>query len=753
MPRQYRVPGQGFLNETLTGQCRVPGGAFVNETDATGSLGTASGTSTASAVGVTASVGTGSAGGTSTAMGVVPSSSSGGTASGTSTATGAGASTAASSGTASGTSSAVATSLVIDTHSDVNSYRVSGHGTLNETTHRQYRVPGGPFVNETQVTGYSGTALGSSTATGIGAALVSSTGLSTGTSSAAAVATTLAGGTGTASGTSTATGEGTSIISRPVVCVTPGDYFAYICLDRRADKAVGSGTASGTSTATGVGSAAVASSGTAAGTSTATGETSGSIVSSSGTAAGTSTATGDGTSEAPYVLQILGTPKVIYSDIRPAGYSGNTFRIARESDGQPFEVGFKANGLPDYEAADAFAPLGWRWHTRYNLASNNHHLTVPGTVQAPKNFGNTICDLRAFTFNGPGTTQAMASLDVTWADVRNTTFMAVIKTANQGIFEVGNPTRKMSLVGVPDAGINWSGIQAQYAVTSPQVLVAAGNGASNRVMRQNHRVVTAAPLASSAATGLTLGNAIGYASPGNVDLLCFVGYDSALSAPDQIALQDTGFAAVKDAIPRAAHDVIAAHGDSILAGNSRTGGLSYETLWFSRLMSATTRPFTWYNCGHGGYTVTQLLAVAPAVAAACYDPLGENTAILAGGSNDLAAGATAADTYAKIVQWADIWYAHGSDRVHVIDEIPRKAIFSNGATAASFEAQRQLLIAMIAAGVGVDFDGASSPGTHPVLGDPANCNGTNFLDLVHPNAVGNGHYFDAVEASTAYFRT
>ncbi|AWM37024.1 SGNH/GDSL hydrolase family protein [Gemmata obscuriglobus] len=563
----------------------------------------------------------------------------------------------------------------------------------------------------------------------------------------------MASGTGTAAGTSAASGEGTSIISRPVVCVTPGDYFSYICLDRRADKAVGSGTAAGTSTVTGVGSAGVAGTGTAAGTSTATGETSGSIVSGTGTAAGTSTATGYGTSEAPYVLQIVGTPKVIYSDIRPAGYSGNTFRITRESDGLPFEVGFKANGLADYEAADAFAPLGWRRHTQYDLSGNGFHQTVPAGVQAPKDFGNTICGLRSLTFNGPGTTQALANLSVPWTDVRNTTFMAVIKTANQGIFEVGNPTRKMSLAGVQDAGINWSGIQAQYAVTSPQVLVAAGNGAANRVLRQNHRVVSAPALASSAATGLTLSNAIGYASPGNVDLLCLVGYDSVFSAPDQIALQDTGFAAVREAIPRAAHDVIAAHGDSILAGNSRTANLSYETLWFSRLMSATTRPFTWYNCGHGGYTVTQLLAVAPAVAAACYDPLGENTAILAGGSNDLAAGATADATYAKIVQWANIWYAQGFVRVHVIDEIPRKAIFSGGADAASFETQRQLLMAKIAAGVGVDFAGASSPGTHPVLGDPANCNGTNFLDLVHPNAVGNGHYFDAVEASTAYFRT
>lgn len=752
MTRQYRVPGQGLLNETLTGQYRAAGAGFVNETDASGAAGSAAGTSTVSAVGVTAAVGTGTSAGASTVTGIAPSSSSAATAAGTSMVSGTGASVARSSGTAAGGSSASATPLVVAAHSDVTSYRLPGHGALNETTTRQYRIPGGAFVNETQITGYSGTATGTSTASAIGAALAQGTALSTGGSSASAVGASLDSGTGTASGTSSATGDGTSIISRPVVCFSPGDYFNYISLDRRADKSVGSGSASGTSTATGIGAAVTTSTGSAAGASTATGETSGSVASSSGTAAGTSTVVGAGTSEAPYELVVIGSPKVGYSLIKPRGYSGTAGIVTRESDGQPLEIGYKPNGVADQESADAFAPLGWRWSTWFDFTGNGYHLTVPAGVQAPKNFGNTIAGLRSLTFNGPQTQQALANLSVNWTDVRNVTIMAVIKTAAQGIFEIGNPTRKMSLLGSTDSGINWSGIQGQYAVTSPQVLLVTGNGAANRVLKQNHRVTTASAQTSSAATGLTVGNAIGYTGPGNVDFLCFVGYDSTLSPADQTALTDAAFSAVPT-IPRAARDVIAVHGDSLIQGNSRGAGVSVETIWFSRLMAATTRAFTWYNCGHGGFTAGNLAGVAPTVAAACYDPLGTNSVIFAAGSNDLAFGATAAQAYANIVAACDAWYAAGFARVHVVDVIPRKAIFTNGVTAASFEAQRQLLLPMIAAGVGADFDSASSPGTHPVIGDPANCNATYFSDLVHLNPLGNQIAADLIDADTAPWRT
>ena len=59
---------------------------------------------------------------------------------------------------------------------------------------------------------------------------------------------------------------------------------------------------------------------------------------------------------------------------------------------------------------------------------------------------------------------------------------------------------------------------------------------------------------------------------------------------------------------------------------------------------------------------------------------------------------------------------------------------------------------MISAGTGTDFDVHASPGTHPILGDPANCNSTYFVDNVHPNPTGNGYYFQQVDADTAAVR-
>jgi hypothetical protein len=745
--RQYRVPGWGFINETLTGQYRVAGLGYLNETQSTGSVGTADGTSTASGVGVTAAVGSGSSAGTSTATGIAPSSSSDGAAAGSSTATGEGASIAASAGSAAGTSTADAIAQAPAQHSGVNYYRISGSGTINETTVRQYRIPGWGFINETQVTGFSGLASGSSTTAAVGAALSSGTALSIGTSMAGAVGAALASSAAASAGTSSATGDGSTLLARPVVCFSPVDYFNYVCLDRKANSPVSEGSAFGTSTATGSSAAIVASAASAAGTSTAFGGVDGSVISSSGTASGTSTATGDGDSTGIYELSVPGTPKVLYSTIRPTGHTGSAARIARSSDGVEIDIGWASDGRIDRAAADAHAPLGWYYVKWYELMGSGYDLTVPATTQPPHDFGNTIDGSPSMTFNGPQTIQALANTSVPWTNIRNTTFMMVMKTGSQGVLEVGNPTRKMSVIGVNDSGMNWTGTQAQALMTSPQVMLIVNNGASSRVLHQNDIVTTAAALTSSAATGITVGNAIGYGSPGSVDLLCVVGYDSTLSSGDQVLLKAAGHA-IAPGIPETCNDTVVLHADSIGAGNSRGATVSAETLWFSLLQEATARDFRWYNMGHGGYTVTQLLTVADAVAAACFNPAGENIAILAAGSNDLAANATAAATYPKIVQWVNKFKAAGYSKVGVVDQIPRKAIFSNGATAASFEIQRQLLIGMIAAGAGADFDASASPGTHPILGDPANCT-ANTVDNIHPNPTGNGYYYDKVDADFA----
>lgn len=722
MARQFLVPGRGYLNETATRQSLIPGWGYANETQGGSTAegaGSAAGSSSVSGVGASTSAATGSAAGSATVTGVSPDPGSGvGSAAGGSTASGV------------GTSSSSNPTFTL-------SQLIPGWGQLNPTARRQYLIPGRGFVNESPPTGSAGTAAGSSTASGVGASLFQSTGLSSGSSTVTGVALTASSGAGQASGSSTATGISGYTVAQQALYFSPDQLFTYIDLLERATVSA-AGSAGGTATATGVGS---------------------SIAVGSGAASGSSTVSGVGSTGSVTELNLSAisvSPLVVYSMLRPTGYTGNTFRIERESDSATLDIGFKLNGIADFDAADAFAPSGWRWITQYDLSGNGYHLTVPAALSKPKSLGNMVEGIRSLTFNGPGTNMGLANLSLPVTDIRNMTVMAIVRSSGGGVYEVGNPTRKQTLAGALDSGLNWSGIQGQYLVTSPQVLVAKGNGSSARTLRQNHIITSATAQASSSATGLTLGNGIAYTSPGNGDYLAFVLYNSTLSSTDEELLRDAAYNAVP-AIPRECRDVIAVHGDSIVQGNSRGAAVSVETIWFNRLMENTTKPLTWYNCGHGGYTAAQLSAVAATVAAAVYDPSGTFRLIFSAGSNDMAFGADAATTYTNILSaianWRTVIGSGPNVKVHVIDVLPRKAIFSGGVTAASFETQRQALIPLIAGGVGTYYDSYSSPGTHPVLGDPANCNTTYFVDLVHPNALGNQIYESIINTDTLYMRT
>lgn len=272
------------------------------------------------------------------------------------------------------------------------------------------------------------------------------------------------------------------------------------------------------------------------------------------------------------------------------------------------------------------------------------------------------------------------------------------------------------------------------------------------MLRQNHVTTTATASAANSAVGLSLGGTINLATPGTADYVTFALYDETLDGPTRESQRDAGYAAVP-AIPREANDVIVAHGDSITQGNSRSQTMSVEALWFNILMTNTANPFTWYNHGHGGWTVQQLLAVTPAVGAVTANPAGSLGVILFAGTNALAANRSGADVFDDIKLWAAAWRTAGATHIHVVDTIPRKATFSGGASAASFETERQVLNTLIPTGVGVYYDSASSPGTHPILGDPANCNGTYFLDQIHPNVLGNQILESVINAGTAAMRS
>lgn len=139
----------------------------------------------------------------------------------------------------------------------------------------------------------TGTAAGTSTATGVGVSAAASSGTAAGSSSVTGVGASTATTSGTAVGSSTASGVGVGIFS---ASGTAAGSSSTVGLG--AATAAASGSSTGSSSVQGTGASVAASSGTAAGLSGTTG-TGASLAASSGTAVGSSTATGSGGGVSP----------------------------------------------------------------------------------------------------------------------------------------------------------------------------------------------------------------------------------------------------------------------------------------------------------------------------------------------------------------------------------------------------------------------------------------------------------------------
>lgn len=613
---------------------------------------------------------------------------------------------------------------------------IPGWGQVNPTGRRQCLIPGQGYFNETAPEGSAGLSEGTSLASGVGASIAAGTGESSGSSSASGVSFTGSGAVGSAAGSATVTGAGSYSVPNFASYFSPDELFTHIDLLQRVTVA-GAGSATGAANVAGTGM---------------------SLVTATGSAEGSSEATAEGSTSGATEIVIHGNPIALYSFIRPVGYDAATdpvpLRIERVSDGAQTDIGYAASGLIDIDAANAFAPGGWYFHTLRDLRGG-YHATVPAGVSKPRYMGNSIHGVPTWSFNGPVVNEALANYSVPITNIRNHTVFAIVRANQGGVYELGLPTRRNTLNGSVSTGLNWTGVQGQSLISSPQVLLATGNGASPRVLKQNHIVTTASAQASNAATGLSLGGTINLTTRGTADYAVFALYDETLDGTTQENQRDAGFTTVP-AIPRECRDVIVVIGDSLVQGNSRPTDMSVESLWFNILMKNTSRPFTWVNHGWGGRTLLELAAIAAGIMSTTYDPAGTITIIPAAGSNDMAFGATATTAYSRlldlIAQCRTVVGSGSNVIFHPIDVIPRKAIFSGGVTAASFETERQAFNALVAAGSGVDFNSYSSPGTDPFIGDPANCNTTNFPDLVHLSASAYAVVEAVINASTLYFR-
>ncbi len=236
--------------------------------------GAASGTSTASGVGVSATAGAGTAAGVSTVSGSGSSlATSSGTSSGTSSPSGVGASRAATAGPSAGTGSASGVGSAIAVSSGVSAGASSSTGTGASTAQS------------------SGSADGISSVTAVGASLAASSGVAAGTSTA------VGSGPGTSPASGTSTGVGTSFgIGAALVASVGISSGSAAGSGTGASTATSSGIAGGISSTIAVGASVAASVGVSSGVGTASGTSSNLPGSSVGISSGIATALGIGSS-------------------------------------------------------------------------------------------------------------------------------------------------------------------------------------------------------------------------------------------------------------------------------------------------------------------------------------------------------------------------------------------------------------------------------------------------------------------------
>lgn len=280
--------------------------------------GTSVGTSTVTATGQSTSAATGTSSGTGLATAVLTVLSNGsGTSSGSGTAVATGLAVVNGVGSSSGTASitAVGQSSASSSGTSSGSATVTSVGAaLSNTTGTATGVATAVSAGSALSNGI-GSSAGSGTATGVTSALVSGNGTSSGISVVTGVGISLSGGvgtaaglgTGTASGTSTAAGTGTTSGTSTVSAVTNSLVFSTgstsgtstaTAIGQALTAGDGVGSSSGISTAAASGTSTATGSGTVVGLSTVTGFGV-SVISAIGTASGTGTASGVGQSNTP----------------------------------------------------------------------------------------------------------------------------------------------------------------------------------------------------------------------------------------------------------------------------------------------------------------------------------------------------------------------------------------------------------------------------------------------------------------------
>lgn len=163
--------------------------------------------------------------------------------------------------------------------------------------------------------------------------------------------------------------------------------------------------------------------------------------------------------------------------------------------------------------------------------------------------------------------------------------------------------------------------------------------------------------------------------------------------------------------------VLCAVGDSITQGVGATAANCWTTLTRNALSCHLI------NCGNSGDTLVARKGAESGLLNGTYVAGKSNVMILAMGTNDLAANASAATLEANFTTYINARHAAHSDwQILPATILPRTAGFTGGADAASFETQRGLFNAWVRA----NFTHIADYGDLPVA----------LADGIHPNVAG-----------------
>jgi hypothetical protein len=433
----------------------------------------------------------------------------------------------------------------------------------------------------------------------------------------------------------------------------------------------------------------------------------------------------------------------VYSPvIKRSGYSGKAFTVRNSTDTASLDINFLANGVADFASADAFDPL-WRC-IELPDSINTYNLAPRSFAFAPVNYGFSLGSNRAITFDNLANRDLQnATLPVT--QVRNCTIIDVIRPwsshRGQRIWGLGAVTSTLNVDLLTNSGFG-PGYQMS-AAAQPSVLAYVTNGAGNRRLVQNSRVssVSSAPT-SAAATGIIFGNNVAGNSTGRYELVARVVFDSTLNTTQQAA--EMAEAARAFGVRTAQRPAVLMFGDSITQWNPNASNLVNHS-WAYRLADAYNSTLDFYNLGSLGQTASGMVASTfNTLLDRAFVTGQRNDCIIAYGTNDLAANATGATVYSNLITLVGQAKTKGCTKVALQTPVVRGASFSGGATALSFETERQALRTLMLAGVGVDFDVLIDVGGDATLGNSANATNAAILyDFIHPTSSSYDIYFNS----------